>query len=121
MERGWKRAERRLARDVGTRRIPVTGERAGADFASGPFCYQAKVRRSLPAWLFDWLAGVCQAADRRGQTGVLVLNRPRAPRRHAVVILRWSDWVALHGLPGAPDTDQADTPISTRRVDGAAG
>ena len=121
MEHGWKRAERLLARDVGTRRIPVTGERAGADFASGPFCYQAKVRRSLPAWLFDWLSGVCQAADRRGQTGVLVLNRPRAPRRHAVVILRWSDWVALHGLPGAPDTDQANTPISTRRVDGAAG
>ncbi len=113
MELGWKRAERMLARDIGTNRIPVTGERAGADFASGPLCCQSKVRRSLPAWLFEWLSGICQAAHRRGQTGVLVLKRPRAPRRNAVVVLRWCGWVALHGTP--PVDDENEEPAEAQR------
>jgi len=44
--------ERRLARALGTERVPVTGERAGADFVDGVFAYQAKlgpVSRNGPA------------------------------------------------------------------------
>lgn len=99
-EKGWKRAERVMAADVGESRIPVTGERDGADFGRvTPFRYQLKVRRALPAWLFSWLGGIVGRAAEDGPavTGVLVLNRPRHPRRDALVILRWSDWVALHG------------------------
>ena len=42
-DRAWKAFERRLARQLGTQRIPVTGERAGADFTDGMFAYQAKL------------------------------------------------------------------------------
>ncbi len=105
-DRGWKRAERMCARDVGTERIPVTGERHGADFAAGPFAYQLKVRRALPAWLFRWLEGICGTAATRAQTGVLVLNRPRRPRRDALVVVRWSDWCALHGS-GSSEVDRS--------------
>ena len=102
-DKGWKRAERMMARDVAEERIPVTGERAGRDFGSrGPFGYQLKVRRMLPKWLFEWLDGICANAARYGQIGVLVLNRPRRPRRHAVVVLRWKDGVGLHGHAGLP-------------------
>ncbi len=96
-ERSWKTAERRLARDVGNEREPVTGERGGRDFGKlGAFAYQSKVRRSLPTWLFDWLGGIVTTAKRHNQIGVLVLNRPRSPRRNALVVLRWSDWCELH-------------------------
>lgn len=110
-DRGWKKAERVMARDMGCERIPVTGEREGADFATGPFAYQLKVRRMLPVWMFTWLSGICASAARKNQTGVLVLNRPRQPRRNALVVLRWSDWISLHGTPNVPD----DSPEAQRR------
>ena len=68
------------------------------------FAYQAKVRRALPAWLFDWLGGIVTTAKRHDQIGVLVLNRPRSPRRNALVVLRWSDWCELHGAPAGRET-----------------
>lgn len=87
-----------MARDVGTERIPVTGERNGADFISGPFCYQLKKRRALPVWMFRWLSGICQTAG-KDRVGVLVLSRPYHDRADALVCVRWADWVALHGEP----------------------
>lgn len=66
-DKGWKQAERRMARDVGCERIPVTGERHGADFADGLCVYQLKVRKAIPGWLWDWLEGI--------RTGFLVLVR----------------------------------------------
>lgn len=96
-DKSWKAAERAHAADVGVRRIPVTGERDGADFRDEQCSYQLKVRRALPSWLFTWLSGIVGAAQGTGRVGVLVLNRPRRPRAEALVIVRWADWVALHG------------------------
>lgn len=96
-DRGWKQAERRMARDVGTERIPVTGERHGADFADGIACYQLKVRRAIPSWLWDWLSGIRGAGQRAGKAGVLVLKHPRQQDTDALVVLTWADWVSLHG------------------------
>ena len=50
MDKSWKAFERRLAKRVGGKRIPVTGERDGADVDAGPFVYQCKLR------LKDWEA-----------------------------------------------------------------
>jgi len=108
-DRGWKQAERAFARDVGTGRIPVTGERHGADFVADPFRYQLKIRRVLPRFLFDWLGGICASAATYGQTGVLVVNRPHRPRADALVILRWRDWVDEHGAPPAALATEAGT------------
>lgn len=98
-DKHWKRAERMIAADCGGRRIPVTGERHGSDVDHPLFAFQLKVRRALPGWLFDWLGGIVANAEPRGKVGVLILNRPRQPRRNALVVLRWSDWCALHGSP----------------------
>lgn len=102
-DKGWKRAERMIAADCGGRRIPVTGERHGSDVDAAMFCYQLKVRRALPRWLFDWLAGIVASAKAKGKVGVLVLNIPRRPRRDALVLVRWSDWCDLHGRPDVDD------------------
>jgi hypothetical protein len=107
-ERGWKKAERMLAGDCGGNRIPVTGERNGADVKHPVFAFQLKVRKALPAWIFEWLHGICGSAKREGKIGVLVLRRPREARRHALVILRWEDWVDLHGTTPALDDAQAE-------------
>lgn len=104
-DRGWKKAERMLAKDCGGRRIPVTGERAGSDVDHALFAFQLKVRRSLPSWLFSWLGGIVQSAKAKDRIGVLVLNLPRRPRRDALVVLRWEDWCALHGAVPALSAD----------------
>ncbi len=51
MDKSWKRRERRIARALGTERIPVTGERAGADCEAGMFSYQIKSRTGQPVSL----------------------------------------------------------------------
>jgi hypothetical protein len=96
-DKGWKQFERRMARDVGTERIPVTGERHGADCANGLFCFQFKLRRVLPAYLWEWLGGIVASAARSGKVGVLVVKKPRQQDAEALVVLRWQDWVDLHG------------------------
>jgi hypothetical protein len=94
----WKSWEWRVGRDLGGRRIPVTGiDRGDRDVEAGMFWYQLKLRKSLPAWLFDWLDGIRRAAQPVGKTGVLVLRKPRMDDADALVILRYADWVALHG------------------------
>jgi hypothetical protein len=108
-DKSWKRAERMIAADCGGKRIPVTGERDGSDVDHPLFCFQLKVRRALPAWLFTWLAGITATAKTKDRIGVLVLNLPRRPRRGALVVLRWDDWVALTGDPKiAENTEEND-------------
>src|SRR5438309_642805 len=75
-ERGWKRFERDLARDVGTERIPVTGERDGADFETAVFVYSAKQRAAqFPRTVAAWLDRVVGKARSRtpGKVGVVVV------------------------------------------------
>lgn len=96
-DRGWKAFERRMSRDMGTERIPVTGERHGSDASTPMFCFQFKCRRMLPTWLFTWLDGITSTARRADKIGVLVLKLPRMRDAEALVVLRWGDWVALHG------------------------
>lgn len=109
-DRGWKRAERMIAKDCGGQRIPVTGERHGADVSHSLFSFQLKVRRALPVWLFLWLDGICRTARGQSKVGILVLNKPRRPRREALVILRWADFCDLHGTPALPEADDAVDP-----------
>lgn len=102
-DRGWKQFERRCCRDMGVERQAITGERDGADNAPHPlFCFQFKNRRMLPTWLFLWLDGICGTAKRANKVGVLVLKVPRMKDADALVILKWSDWVDLHGKAEQP-------------------
>ena len=97
-DKSWKAFERRIAERVGGKRIPVTGERDGADVIAGPFCYQAKLRRGVPGYLRDWLRGIVSSGERSGTTGVVVWKEPHALDDDAVVILRLKDWQDWHGV-----------------------
>ena len=96
-DRSWKAFERRIAERVGGKRIPVTGERDGADVVADSFVYQAKLRRGLPSYLRDWLRGIVSAGERKNSIGVVIWKAPHKPDDDAVVILRLADWQALHG------------------------
>ena len=102
--RSWKKAETRFARDVGSERKPCDGTRDGADFEDGFCCYQLKVRKMLPTWLWKWLGGIRSHADGKGRIGVLVLKKPRQEDSDAIVLLSWRDWVSLHGAPSQDET-----------------
>jgi hypothetical protein len=118
----WKKFERECARDMGTERIPVTGERDGADFATPMFRFQAKRRKDcLPKEVLEWLdrAQLATVAEGKDRISVVVIQRRGLNRGEAVVLLRWADWRDLHGpvgqveddhaVHGAEDTAQAST------------
>jgi hypothetical protein len=109
-DRGWKQRERRIARLLGTERIPVTGVRAGADCETAMFAYQVKSRHGQPRYLREWLAGIKLTGSRAGQIGVVVWQEPRRPDRDALVVLTLADWVDLHGAlrPSEPAGGEAD-------------
>ena len=97
MDKSWKAFERRLAKRMGGRRIPCTGEKAGVDVDAGPFVYQAKLRRGVPSYMRSWLRGIVEAGERHGSIGVVVWKPPRARDDDALVVLRLRDWQDLHG------------------------
>lgn len=95
--RGWKKAETRFARAVGSERKPCDGTRDGADFEDSLAVYQLKVRAAIPGWLWNWLTGIRSTAAKTRRVGVLVLKHPRRHDDGALVVLTWRDWVDLHG------------------------
>ncbi len=97
--RSWKAAETRFARDVGKERKPCDGSRDGADFADGLCCYQLKVRKAIPSWLWTWLTGIKATGlmSTPKLIGVLVLKHPRQQDNEALVVLTWAGWKELHG------------------------
>lgn len=98
----WKAYELRVSKDLGGKRIPVTGlDRHGADVITPMFHCQIKLRNSLPAWLFTWLEGIVGTAAQQNKVGILILRKPRQEDNDALVIVRYRDWVELHGAPDA--------------------
>lgn len=96
----WKGYERRVARDLGGRRIPVTGiDRHGADVVTDMFHCQLKLRKALPSWLWEWMAGIVGTATDAGKVGVLILRKPRQDDAEALVVMRYADFCDLHGTP----------------------
>jgi hypothetical protein len=92
-----------MARDVGTERIPVTGERHGADFEDGIAVYQVKCRKVIPGWLWGWLEGIQGTGKGKGKAGCLVLKTPNQRDEDALVVVSWKHWVELHGTPKESD------------------
>ncbi|HWP38985.1 MAG TPA: hypothetical protein VNL18_15670 [Gemmatimonadales bacterium] len=95
-DRSWKSYERRCAKLLGTRRIPVTGERHGADAETPLFAIQFKHRQAFPGYVARWLDGIRAAAAPRGKIGLVVMQRPQHRDLDSLVVLSLRDWIALH-------------------------
>jgi len=107
----WKARERKIAKDLGGERIPVSGiHRDEADVVTPLFCVQAKLRRSLPSWLWRWMGGIVSTTPPH-QVGILVLMTPGQDQADALVVLRYRDFLDLHGaITPDPGTRLAGRP-----------
>jgi len=105
----WKGSERRVAKDLGGKRIPVTGvDRDGADVITPIFHIQVKLRKTLPAWLWVWMNGIAGDAEPHGKIGLLILKKPRQRDVDSLVAMRYGDFIDLHGpLEGDNDRELA--------------
>lgn len=119
--RGWKKAETRFARAVGSERKPCDGSRDGADFEDGLACYQLKVRAAIPSWLWDWLTGIQGTARRFRKVGVLVLKHPKALDDSAIIVLSWADWKDLHGNAAREREQHGEEEARTEKGKGDEG
>lgn len=98
----WKAWELRVGKQLGGRRVPVTGlDRDGADVVTPMFHAQLKLRKALPSWLFAWMDGIV-ATTPDGKVPLLILRKPRQEDRDALVIMRYGHFRDLHGDPQPP-------------------
>ena len=94
----WKKFERRVSRDHGVERQPVTGERDGSDCQEHPmFVLQMKLRKAIPKSIREWSDSIHRTAQRVKKIGVLIVKEPGKLDDNALVIVRYRDWVDLHG------------------------
>lgn len=97
-DKGWKKFERRVSRDHGVERQAVTGERDGSDCQVHPlFCLQMKLRKAIPKSIREWSDSICRAAAKDDKIGVLIVKEPGLHDDNALVVLKYRDWVSLHG------------------------
>lgn len=106
----WKGFERRCADRMHGIRRPVTGlDRGDGDVFTPMFEIQCKLRNGQPDYLLRWLDGICATASQRNRIGVVVWKSPGQgkPDGDALVIMRWRDFVDLHGevADGEPDAN----------------
>lgn len=109
-DRAWKAAERRTAKLLGGRRIPVTGiDRHGADVVTPLFHIQNKHGRNRPSYLDDWLSGICGTARDAEKIGLVVWSSKGEKQADAIVMMRLADFVSLHGPMQPSDADTQET------------
>jgi hypothetical protein len=97
-DRGWKAAERTLARLIGGRRVPVSGRGRGdqPDIAHPWLSIECKHRQTIPAWLTDALAQA-RAAAHRDQLPVALIHQHGARYGQTLVVMTLDDFTAWFG------------------------
>ena len=91
-----------MAKALGVERIPVSGrqkDKHGADFQDGLVMYQAKQGYDQPGYILGWLRGICTTAEKHNKLGAVVWKKKGKGMEDAVVVIRFEDWVQLHGKP----------------------
>jgi len=106
-DRKDKAFERRVAKRLGGRRIPTTGEKHGIDVDCGWLVVQCKNGYRMPGYLQDWLKGIQKQAKResdakewsRSTTGIVVWRSggQAMDDDDAIVMMSLKDFVDLHG------------------------
>ena len=62
------------------------------------FRYQIKSRQGIPSYVRQWLRAA--QGDDGERIGVLIWQEPHKADAEALVVVRFADWVELHGIMG---------------------
>lgn len=94
-DHAWKAFERRICRDHGVERKPVSGrqtDKHGADNEDHPtLVIQCKLDKSLPKYIKDTVRGTAAKAA-PGKLGLVVWKEPRARDTDAVVMMTYGQY-----------------------------
>ena len=95
-DKGWKQFERKIARAHGCERAGPTGT---ADVDSHSiFSIEAKLQNDVPKYLDDCMAqAVSHLKNGYAKIPIVIMKRPRRPMTAAFVLIRYNDWLGLHG------------------------
>ena len=92
----WKRQERQIAAQLGTRRLPNTGE-AGPDIRAHGWAVQVKTRRQLPAWLWAAVEQARRDAGAGERPAVVLADVSQGRKARRLVVLDFDAWCELLG------------------------
>lgn len=97
----WKRTERKIAAQLGGRRVPVTGRARGdaPDVAHEWLAIEVKHRATLPGWLHDAMRQA-EASKRGAQIPVAILHESGQPHAQDLVVIRLADFRQFFGPEG---------------------
>tara|TARA_Y100001951_G_scaffold95902_1_gene93915 strand:+ start:67 stop:384 length:318 start_codon:yes stop_codon:yes gene_type:complete len=101
----WKNFERRVAKKVGGKRIPITG-RKGLDIDHPTLDIECKYRRKIPEWLFTKAWG--QANEGTG-TPLIVVGEFDNPRIWCILSL--DDFISIFNQGEEVDEKHDDKPV----------
>jgi hypothetical protein len=110
----WKRVERRTAADLGGRRNGNTGA-ATADVDAGLFCVECKSWRR-PAERIEAALRQAEAARRPGQIAIARIHTVGKHNSQDLAVMRWSDFLDLHGDGKATVSDLVQDLIDKANV-----
>ena len=115
-DKNWKSFERRVAKAVGGRRQPVTGERAGADVESPRLVCQVKKGYSMPRYLRQWLDSMIGWRDEnaKGKAAVLVWQAKGKKDKDSLVLLTLEDFQCLLTAPPEDDSSSETSSQTTK-------
>ncbi len=92
----WKHVERRIAKRLGGRRVPVSGRAGQPDITHPVFAVEVKHRRRLPQWLTKALLQAEQSAT-PGQLPLAVVHESGTRYGQSLVLLRLADFEEWFG------------------------
>ena len=95
----WKASERRVARALGGRRVPVTGRGRSdvADIDHPTFAIEHKAGRVMSSRLLTAVSQAVAATEVSGKVPLVTIDQSVGPSRpnQRFVLLRLEDWLAI--------------------------
>ena len=92
----WKDVERKLAKELGTLRLPNTGY-GNPDFETERFSYQSKKRKSMPKWIWDAIDQATADASEGKVPVVAFTESKQGIKRKTLMVVTLEDWKKITG------------------------
>lgn len=94
-DKSWKKFERRVCRAHGIERAGPTGMADGD--AHALFSIECKLEKAVPSYLGAVMAQAISHSPVE-KVPIVVVKKPGLEMRDAFVIVRFQDWIDLHGV-----------------------